>query len=183
MPIYTYIPVSRIENFFQAQIERMKEKISKTMTYTMYIGANSIIIYDIVIVCGGRQAGACDSFTLRRRTYSKKFRPAISYTNPRDEHCYDSRWVFEKKGLSLYSLWFFFLLTYRVYLRPAQPPAAGGFRSPPSPRRRTVVGQILCCSTHTHTRYLLYNTCTHATQILRLICSRVLGPVFIYTSL
>jgi len=104
-------------------------------------------------------AGACDSFTIRRRrrTYTVKFQPAtiISYTDPRDEHTRDGS--LKRKGF-LYTLsgFFSFLLTYRIYLRPAQPPAAGGSRSPPPSRRRTVVGQILRCGTHTRTLYPLY---------------------------
>lgn len=100
----------------------------------------------------------------------------ISYTNPRDEHD-DSGWVFEKKGLSLYTLsgFFLFLLTYRVYLRLAHNlPLQGALVLR---LLLVVVGQILYCSKHTV--YLQYNTCTHATQIPRPICSRVLGPVFI----
>lgn len=94
------------------------------------------------------------------------------YTNPRDEHTTSDGFL-KRKGF-LYVLWFFFFWPI-VYLQPVQPPAGGSFPAFHSLNHR-----------RTNPLYIYANavpTRTHATQIPRLICSRVLGPVFMYTSL
>jgi len=148
---------------------KKKKKSRNNDVYNVYCTSVPTVEHDIVVW----RARAILSL------YSEKFRPAIyriripvTNTTTRDGSL-------KRKGF-LYSLWFFSFDLSRLPAACTQPPAAGGSRS----RLLLVVGQILYCNTHMHTLYLQYNTCTHATQIPRPICSRVLGPVFIlYTSL
>lgn len=136
-----------------------KKKIRKTMTYIgtiMYIGACSIIIiWHCYCVRRARAIlslyGGGGGVVVPTPWNSDRLQYNIIHGTPGRTH---SRWVFEKKGLSLYSLWFFFLFFWPIA-------STCGLHNLPLqgalvPRLPLVAGQILRCGTHTRTLYPLY---------------------------
>jgi len=138
--------------------------IRKKMYRTMY-NVYQYRLQHIILLCA---AGTCDSFSLYLRWEIPKDYIRIPVTNTTT---HDGS--LKRKGF-LYSLWFFFFRPI-VYLQPAQPPAGGLFPAFHSLNHRRTN------PLHTHANAVPIRT--NATQIPRLICSRVLGPVFMYTSL